>query len=1077
MKTTLLSLLIAAALFPAVSPAQVPGMTVDQSVTASGYVYSGYSAGWQSFTAGTTGFLGAVDLILYSTDGADWTATLSIYEGEGSGGAKLASQTISGNGVVQWNTYRMEVPVRQTQGSQYTIHFGNVSTPLSVRVGADSYAGGRCSQHGGYDYRFQTHVISSDWSEEAYRDTSFTTADTVISTPAQLAQFAHLVNNGARFSGLTVTLANDISLAGHFWTPISTGGAFDGTFDGTGKTIRCVIIDRPTTDTQGLFGYPGGTIRNLNVADVDITGRDDVGGLVGDAIGVVSNCSVSGRVTGRFYVGGVLGYGHGTTTDQCVNRSNVTGSSRVGGVVGGGGLNPVTGCRNEGSVSGSTEYLGGVMGAARSDILDSSNSGAVFGPTVSGCGGIVGTTEHRVRNCRNSGDVSGGVNVGGILGVGCQELMRCVNTGTVNGYGSVGGVAGILTQGTMMDCANQGQITGTSAVGGLAGSSVALVLNSSNTGAVIGGDGVGGLAAAIPPGGEFRNCQNSGAVSGSSMVGALAAAGGVLKNCYWRQTGTLGFDHEAAGHESTILTDCRSFGDGPGTLASAVTVSSTLALPVTTTNLSAALNAYVVANAELHGGMLRRWTAGSAATCPAHADSRWSDPGNYDTAWFNPAATQLYIGTAQELAGLAVLVNGGERFTGKTITLMADITLTEREWTPIGHTFFSAEAKSFYGTLEGNGKTITGAWQDAYDLYRDEYMYRYDLGGLFGVLDTSATVRNLAVVDSQAVGAGGAGGIAGYQQGTLQNCSSSGIAFSREFSGVLAGLNGENATIENCYANGCAVGDGAVGALVAINGGVISNCYWRFTGTDPLDQWATSDGNDIAGCSSFDFGPGLLAAPITVGGTTVMFLPDALNAWVDTHGGGSSGLYNWTTGTWTMTGLTTRLPRLTPVIKVGGTSIPQTLTEGFAVGVSLAATTNTVATYTSAHPGTTAASLGDVLGMADAMGFTFADLVVGSALLDFTPGLKVIGFDRKTWTLTFTAANGIDATATTAMNRLAGSTARLLIVQQMDEPGGATTSLPATFQFHGDGTANASFEFPNPPPRSFFRLALQRQPE
>lgn len=1050
------------ALAPTLLHSQVPGMTLDQSVTASGYVYNGYAAGWQSFTAGTNGFLGAVDLILYSTGGGDWTATLSIYEGQGSGGAKLSSQTISGTGAVQWNTYRMEAPVRQTQGSQYTIHFANVSTPLSVRVGADSYAGGRCSQSSGYDYRFQTHVITSDWSEEAYRDTSFTAADTVISNAAQLAQFAHLVNGGARYIDKTVTLANDISLAGHFWTPISTSGSFSGTFDGSNRTIRCVIIDQPNRDTQGLFGFAGGHIQNVSVADVDVTGHDYVGGLIADGIGGYVNCSVSGKVTGRFYVGGVLGYGHGTT-EGCTNRCSVDGYSVVGGVVGLGGNNELARCRNEGNVYGYSQKVGGVMGEAQGDIVDCINTGAVVCTTAFSCGGIVGTTEHWVRNSRNSGSVSGGMEVGGIIGRGCQALLRCVNSGSVTGFSAVGGIAGSLDQGYVFECVNQAAVVSSGTAGGLAGTQEGTIINSANTGAIAGGEGVGGLMGTSQISGECRNCQNSGPVSGTLSVGALAGGGGGFTNCYWKQTGVAPFNLDAAGDGNVTLQECRAFGAPPGTLNAPVTLSWPPAYPVTTTSLSGALNAYVVGNTDLYMGGLRRWTSGSATAYPALADTRWSDPGNYNTNWYSAAVSQFAIGTAEELAGLAVLVNGGQRFSNQIVTLTADITLTDREWTPIGHVF-SPALNWFHGTLEGNGKTITGAWQDGAEIGR------YDFAGLFGVLDRSATVRNLAVVDSQSVGGSVSGGIAGYQQGRLQNCSSRASVYSYEYGGALVGFNGEQAMTENCYVDGASHFASSVGTIAGLNMGSISNCYWRYAGGHPLYQEAIGGGNGIYACSSFLDAPGTLATPVTAGGVTTNNLSAALNAWVDAHGAGGSGLYNWTTGT------AERFPRLTPVITVGGAPVPQALTEGFAVGASLTETANAVAAYTNAHPGTTAFSFGEVLCQADAMGFTFADLAAGNAILSFNPGLSIVGFDLGSRTLTFAASNGVDVTAAAAMDRLAGSASAAFQVHRAEVLGGSETALVPSVEFHADGTATATFTLPEPPDAAFFTLLLEHQP-
>ena len=61
------------------------------------------------------------------------------------------------------------------------------------------------------------------------------------------------------------------------------GTKFTGIFDGNSHTISNLTITASTQDYIGLFGYVGsdGQIRNLGVEDVNMTGRDSVGGLVG----------------------------------------------------------------------------------------------------------------------------------------------------------------------------------------------------------------------------------------------------------------------------------------------------------------------------------------------------------------------------------------------------------------------------------------------------------------------------------------------------------------------------------------------------------------------------------------------------------------------------------------------------------------------------------------------------------------------------------------------------------------------------------------------------------------------------
>ncbi|MDR0769671.1 MAG: hypothetical protein LBE75_00515 [Burkholderiales bacterium] len=94
------------------------------------------------------------------------------------------------------------------------------------------------------------------------------------------------------------------------WQPIGDSVTpFTGTFDGAGHTITGLRISRPAADHVGLFGYAyNATIQNLNVSHSGITGRNYVGGLVGAQVGSgIFYCTTSGNVTGQYYVGGLVG--------------------------------------------------------------------------------------------------------------------------------------------------------------------------------------------------------------------------------------------------------------------------------------------------------------------------------------------------------------------------------------------------------------------------------------------------------------------------------------------------------------------------------------------------------------------------------------------------------------------------------------------------------------------------------------------------------------------------------------------------------------------------------------------------
>lgn len=136
-------------------------------------------------------------------------------------------------------------------------------------------------------------------------NTSWYTSNTgalsyVLTSPDELAGLAQLVNGGNKFSGKTITLANDINLGGVPWTPIGSNIGFSGTFDGGGYDISNLYINL-TTDRIGLFGViDTSAVKNVNIVGGSITGDTRVGGVVGLAISSSSviNCSNSGSVSG-----------------------------------------------------------------------------------------------------------------------------------------------------------------------------------------------------------------------------------------------------------------------------------------------------------------------------------------------------------------------------------------------------------------------------------------------------------------------------------------------------------------------------------------------------------------------------------------------------------------------------------------------------------------------------------------------------------------------------------------------------------------------------------------------------------
>ena len=129
---------------------------------------------------------------------------------------------------------------------------------------------------------------------------------------------------------------------------------------------------------------------------------------------------------------------------------------------------------------------------------------------------------------------------------------------------------------------------------------------------------------------------------------------------------------------------------------------------------------------------------------PVFADGEnWADHVNTD--WYIDAESEYTLSTAEDLAGLASLVNAGTSFAKKTIKLGNDIDLEGREWTPIGKTKLS-----FQGTFDGNGNTvknllITGSNSDV---------------GLFG-LTTNGEIKNFTLENASVSGYLDVGAVAG----------------------------------------------------------------------------------------------------------------------------------------------------------------------------------------------------------------------------------------------------------------------------------------------------------------------------
>lgn len=240
------------------------------------------------------------------------------------------------------------------------------------------------------------------------------------------------------------------------------------------------------------------------------------------------------------------------------------------------------------------------------------------------------------------------------------------------------------------------------------------------------------------------------------------------------------------------------------------------------------------------------YVSGVCSRCGAAEPSADVWDGTVDTSWYNSTATEFTIYTAEQLAGLAQLVNNGNTFSGKTIYLGNNIDLDNREWTPIGYT----EGFEFNGVFDGKKYTVYNMIITRLQNITNTVSNGYGLG-LFGYsCSSNAVFKNFAILDFTidvdlvtdcfVVVGGVAGWLSGrtenvYAEGNINLCFTANANFSagaHSRIGLFAGQGWQGPALNNCYATGSitVVNNGNsfvdVGGFMGFNNGSdVSNSY------------------------------------------------------------------------------------------------------------------------------------------------------------------------------------------------------------------------------------------------------------
>ena len=687
----------------------------------------------------------------------------------------------------------------------------------------------------------------------------------------------------------------------------------------------------------GLAGYVGekGSIKTPGTMTVVLVGRDFVGGLAGcfakDA-DTLETTAVEGRVLGRDCVGGLLGFsGRGSLPENMASAVvNVRGRRFVGGVLGACvtteamTFSGAETTRAVGTVAGDS-VVGGVAGYLRCaasmegtgadeaerlrSLLPEVTNGAL---TLRGeAGGPAVTLPDFANQCA----VSGGSFTGGVVGV-CEGSitlsgaansgrLQCAVTGVFSGETAnavpalaqlndafftdtdraafLGGVIGLCgQQATLTDCTNSGTVYGTAnGVGGIAGLNLGTLQGCTNSASQ--GDNfktmVGGIAGVN--GGRVLHCttaagrtiaaaSHAGGAAGVNLQGGTLElqAGNLLSSvsassrCAGGAAGTnLGVITAAeVGSQSGSLTvsavDSAGgvAGDNRGTIQGALTVHAGVSVTARRDNAGgvAGLNSGSISNEDK--------TLQSSAAVRANGSNAGGIAGsNAQTGTITGAAGGGTISAARNAGGIA------GRNEGTIQNGLGGGTVTALGGAAGGVTAVNA------GTV--NGTAVKSAVVHGYD---------EAIGLVAAVNEQSGTITGVTVSGGTLKGkAAMAGGIAGRNQGTVQNSTVTDITgladlSARSGSLTLGGAVGRNesGTVSGIHST-VSLKDYSgnyqhLGGVAGENNGTLLSCVW----TGRLDAAASRDQCTLGGIVGLNTGT---ASGCAVGGSGIVQAAGSFN--------------------------------------------------------------------------------------------------------------------------------------------------------------------------------------------------------
>jgi hypothetical protein len=557
----------------------------------------------------------------------------------------------------------------------------------------------------------------------------------------------------------------------------------NGTLDGGGHHILNFRYLADQHGTVGLLGTvgPAAIVRNLHMVNVRVAGAQAVGALVARNSGRVQDCSVTGTVEGQSETGGLVGYNTGQVI-RCTAEVQVTGKDLTGALVGH-NTGWVEACSAGGRIVGESS-VGGLVGSNDKEIISSYSTADVTGQKE--VGSLVGTAG-RARFWQACPAPPAHF----VPGLSDSRITACYSTGQVSGQQSLGGLIG----------KNAGVVTGC-----YAACPVLVTAGKSGSPATVNAD-AGGLVGKNEYGVVYLSYWDT------QVSGLLQSAGGRGRTTARMQTADTfnGWD---------------------------------------------AFNVWAIEEGRSYPYFQRMDPSGRPMT---------ADPHRY-AAGTGMAADPYQIQTPQQWLSIGYHRDDWD----KHFILMNDLDL--REIDPNAVWTIGIPTTPFIGVFDGNGHTIAN-----FTLRHDGELYV----GMFGCLGsallapyaTPGSISNLRLANADVHGFCHVGGLAGYNDkgGDISACSVGGhVAATGKDAGGLVGYN--LGSIKDCSSTCAVTAQEVAGTLTGYNGGTVASSVGsgRVRTTGSRDSYAGGLVGDNGGTIQLSHFVGSVLGKYTAGGLAAL---------------------------------------------------------------------------------------------------------------------------------------------------------------------------------------------------------------